>query len=72
MVILDLNLPVMDGLEFTRKIRADARYTEMPVVAITSVAGSTGEKAGFDAGVDKYLIKLDKNSIVEALDEYVF
>ncbi len=71
-VFTDIEMPVMDGLEFTRKVRANPHFSDLPMVAITSVAGSTGEKAGFEAGVDRYLIKLDKNSIVEALENYVF
>lgn len=56
-ILMDLSLPVMDGWEATRRLKADARTTRIPVVALTghALAGiSEGAKlAGCDAFVTK-------------------
>ena len=56
-ILMDLSLPVMDGWEATRRLKADSRTADIPVVALTGhpVAGvSDGAKrAGYDAFITK-------------------
>ena len=66
-VLTDIEMPNMDGLEFTRAVRADPRFRNLPVIAVTSVAGDASEKRGYEAGVNAYLIKLDKEEILSNL-----
>lgn len=55
-IVLDLNLPGMDGLEVCRKLRADARK-QTPVLMLTARDTLDSKLTGFDAGADDYLIK---------------
>lgn len=71
MVITDIEMPNMDGLDMTRAIRKNTRFSNLPVVAITSLAGSEAEQEGLAAGVDQYLIKLDKEEIAKTLQKYL-
>ncbi len=72
LVLTDIEMPNMDGLELTRRIRADSRWGKnLPILAVTSVAGDTAEERGREAGVDKYMIKLDREQIVAQLDQYL-
>jgi two-component system, cell cycle response regulator DivK len=56
-ILMDLSLPVMDGWEATRRLKADARTAHIPVVALTghALAGISdgAKKAGCDAFVTK-------------------
>jgi DNA-binding response OmpR family regulator len=55
-IVLDLNLPGMDGLEVCRKLRSEARK-QTPVLMLTARDTLENKLAGFDSGADDYLIK---------------
>jgi len=57
MAVLDLNMPNMDGLELTRKIRDDVRYKELPILLLTVRALVEDQVSGFERGADDYLTK---------------
>ncbi len=56
-VITDWHMPVMSGLELVQKIRANALYTDLPTLMLTSVTEPHQVKLAIDAGVSEYLIK---------------
>ncbi|GAB4375329.1 MAG: hypothetical protein Kow0075_01650 [Salibacteraceae bacterium] len=57
-VLMDLNMPVMDGIEATKRIKSDqAKYGTMPVVAITANVMSRDEEECMNAGFDGFLAK---------------
>ncbi|HBK55950.1 MAG TPA: DNA-binding response regulator [Xanthomonadales bacterium] len=55
-IVLDLNLPGMDGLEVCRKLRQDARK-QTPVLMLTARDALDQKLAGFESGADDYLVK---------------
>ena len=55
-VILDLNLPGIDGIEIARKLREDARKNT-PIIMLTARDTLDDKLAGFDVGADDYLVK---------------
>jgi CheY-like chemotaxis protein len=56
-IIMDLSLPVMDGWEATRRLKADERTRKIPVVALTGHALAGHSKGARDAGCDSFLAK---------------
>ena len=56
-IIMDLSLPVMDGWEATRRLKADDRTRKIPVVALTGHALAGHSKGARDAGCDSFLAK---------------
>ncbi|MFH2204054.1 MAG: response regulator [Elusimicrobiota bacterium] len=65
MAVLDLNMPNMDGLELTRKIRDDARFKELPILLLTVRALVEDQVTGFERGADDYLTKpFDSNMLL--------
>jgi CheY-like chemotaxis protein len=56
-VLLDLNLPKVSGLDVLRQIRADARIRRVPVVILTSSKEEQDIAAGYDLGVNSYIRK---------------
>lgn len=57
LVLTDLALPRMDGLELTRRLKADPRYCHLPVVALTASAMKGDEARVLEAGCDAYIAK---------------
>ena len=57
LILLDLNLPKIDGLEVLRRIRADARTRLLPVVILTSSREDTDLMRGYDLGANGYVRK---------------
>jgi CheY-like chemotaxis protein len=56
-VLLDLNMPGMDGRETLRVIRADASLRRIPVVILTTSASREDVRASYDAGANAYIVK---------------
>lgn len=54
---LDIRLPDIDGLEIARKLRADPKTHDMPIVAITALAMKGDREAALEAGCDGYITK---------------
>ncbi len=71
LIITDIEMPNMDGLELTREIRKQEQFAGMPIIAVTSVAGEEAEDAGKLAGIDDYLIKLDREKIINQVNHYL-
>jgi CheY-like chemotaxis protein len=64
LILLDLQLPGMDGFEFARKLKLDPRTRHIPIVAVTAYAMKGDEKKARDAGCDGYLSKpIDKHAL---------
>ncbi len=57
LVLLDLNLPGLDGLEVCRRLRASPATAEVPIIMITARAGEAQRVNGLDQGADDYITK---------------
>jgi two-component system response regulator len=57
LILLDLNLPKVDGLEVLRRIRADARTRTLPVVMLTTSTEPTDLARSYELGVNSYIRK---------------
>ena len=57
LILMDIQMPVMDGYEATRRIKADPALKAIPVVAVTSYALSGDEDKARAAGCDDYIAK---------------
>jgi len=71
LVLTDIEMPNLDGLGLTSRIRHDPRFASLPVLAVTSVCGEGAEKRGLAAGVDEYLIKLDQEKLLVSIAHYM-
>lgn len=57
LILMDIQLPVLDGYETTRRIKADPSLRGIPVIAVTSYALSDDERKARAAGCDAYVAK---------------
>ena len=57
LILMDVQMPVMDGFEATRRIKADPALKSIPVIAVTSYALAGDEEKTRAAGCDSYIAK---------------
>ena len=57
LILMDLSLPIMDGWEATRRLKANADLRSIPVIALTAHAMKGDEEKALAAGCDDYLAK---------------
>ncbi len=70
LILMDINMPIMDGMECARKIRAD--QLDIPIIAITGNAKNYSIQDFKEAGIDDYLPKpLNYDNMVEVVKKYL-
>lgn len=57
MLITDWNMPEMNGLELVKKVRADARFKDLPIIMVTTEGGKAEVITALKAGVNNYIVK---------------
>ncbi len=57
MLITDWNMPEMNGLELVKKVRADARFNDLPIIMVTTEGGKAEVITALKAGVNNYIVK---------------
>jgi CheY-like chemotaxis protein len=72
LILMDLQLPGMDGLELTRRIKAEPRTRAVPIVAVTAYAMKGDEEKARQAGCDGYITKpIDTHALPSKVAEYL-
>ena len=57
LIVLDIMLPEMDGIEILKKLRADPKYKDIPVIMATAKGTEMDKISGLNLGADDYLVK---------------
>jgi two-component system chemotaxis sensor kinase CheA len=73
LVLTDLEMPEMDGLELTRAIRARADRASLPVVIVTSRGTDQDRRLGVEAGANAYMVKraFDQHALLDIVERLV-
>jgi two-component system, chemotaxis family, sensor kinase CheA len=73
LVVTDVEMPEMDGIELTQTIRAHATCSALPVVIVTSLAEDDDRRRGIEAGADAYMVKrqFDQHDLLETVERLV-
>jgi two-component system cell cycle response regulator len=72
LILMDLQLPGMDGLELTRRLKADARTRDICIVAVTAYAMKGDEQRVREAGCDGYVTKpIDTRLLPQTIAGYL-
>jgi adenylate cyclase len=65
LILLDVMMPKLDGIEATKRLKADSTLPFMPIILVTAKADAKDVVAGLEAGADEYLTKpVDQTSLV--------
>lgn len=71
-ILVDINLPDIDGTEVTKRLKADPEYAHIPIVALTANAMYGDKERFLDAGCDGYLSKpVSRRELIAAVEEYL-
>jgi PAS domain S-box-containing protein len=71
-ILMDLSMPIVDGWEATRKIKADPRRRAIPIIAVTANATEEDKAEAARAGCDSFLAKpVDEAALFELLRQYL-
>lgn len=72
LILMDMSLPVIDGWEATKKIKADAKTKGIPVIGLSAHAMQGDREKAIEAGCDDYLTKpLDDMLLLEKLQGFL-
>jgi two-component system chemotaxis sensor kinase CheA len=69
LIISDIEMPNMDGCQLAQEIKASDRWSDIPLVALSSLAKERDIKRGLDAGFDDYVAKFDKETLLRSLSQ---
>jgi CheY-like chemotaxis protein len=72
LVVSDLQMPVLDGYEMLRTMRADSRIPRMPMIAVTAFSMPGDSTRALAAGFDGYLSKpIDPETFVQSIEAFL-
>ena len=72
LILMDIQLPVMDGYEATRRIRSDPEFKAVPIIAVTSYALAGDEAKALAAGCTAYITKpFSPRALLAKVREYL-
>ena len=71
-ILMDLDLPVLDGWEATRRLKASDETRHIPVIAVSAYAMIGDRKRAFDAGCDDFFSKpVDLKGLLERIESFL-
>lgn len=70
LVVSDIEMPRLDGIELTKRIRADDELEKLPIILVTSLANEEHKTRGAEAGADSYIVKgtFDQDELLLAVE----
>jgi two-component system chemotaxis sensor kinase CheA len=71
LVVTDIEMPNLNGYELSEKIKKDKRFADLPIIALTTMAGEEDVARGESAGIDDYQIKLDREKLMRSVINYL-
>ena len=69
-IVTDIEMPNMNGFEFTDRVKQSKHWRHLPVIALTSLAGSADIQRGIEVGIDDYQIKMDRDKLLNSLHNF--
>jgi two-component system chemotaxis sensor kinase CheA len=72
-VVSDIEMPSMDGLTLTERIRREPKYNELPIILVTSLASEEDKRRGIEVGANAYIAKptFDQGLLLDTLRRFI-
>ncbi len=73
LIVTDLQMPIMDGFEFTERVKTNEKFKEVPVIMVTSLTSEEDKKRGIEVGADAYIVKaqFESRALLEVIEQWV-
>ena len=71
LIITDIEMPRLNGFDFCRQIRGDARFQHLPVIALTSMSDARHIRRGAEVGITDYQLKMDRERLLTAIHKFI-
>ncbi len=73
LIVSDVSMPRLDGVELTMRIRADTRTAQIPVILVTALDSPRDKSRGIDAGADAYITKgaFDQSNLLSTIGQLI-
>ncbi len=73
LMISDVEMPRLNGFDLTGKVRADSKFSDMPIILVTSLGTREDKERGIEAGANAYIVKsnFDQSNLLEAVGRLI-
>lgn len=71
LIVSDIDMPEMDGFEFAEDVRSNGIWKETPMIALSANSSEQRFAKGREAGFDDYIEKLDRETLIKAIEEQI-
>lgn len=73
LLVVDIQMPRMDGLTLTKRIKNDERYADLPIIIVTTMEKEEDKQRGIAAGADAYIIKrgFDQANLLSVIEQLI-
>ncbi len=73
LIVSDIAMPRLDGIELTRRVKQDDRYNDIPVILVTSLDSPMDKARGIEVGADAYIVKssFDQGNLLDTIEQLI-
>lgn len=73
LIVSDVNMPRLDGIGMTNRIKHDDRYRHIPIILVTSLDAPSDKARGIEVGADAYIVKgrFDQGTLLETIEQLI-
>ncbi|GER92507.1 chemotaxis protein CheV [hot springs metagenome] len=71
LIISDVEMPEMDGLTFTKNVKANSKLQSLPIIVNTSLSGDENREKAKSVGADGYLVKFDVTKLIQEVSKFL-
>lgn len=73
LIITDIEMPNMDGIQLTHNLKQDAKYKHIPIIIVTAVESVEDKRRGIEAGAEAYILKseFDQTNLLQTVESFI-
>lgn len=71
LLVTDIEMPNLNGLDLCRRVKDHPTFSDMPVIALTSLAGEEDFRRGEESGIDDYQVKFDRERTLASVAKFM-